>query len=296
MTAVRLEVRFASGKQACAAWLYLPEGKRPAPVIVMGHGLGAIRQMRLDAYADRFVAAGYACLVFDYRHFGDSEGQPRQLLDIDRQLADWASAVAYARSRPELDPERVVLWGSSFGGGHVLVTAARDRKVAAVISQCPFTDGPASARAMGPAAFIKVGLRAIPDVVFSVLRLRPIMLTIAGRPGSTALLTAPDALPGYLALVPQDVQFRNEVAARIGFHGLWRRPGRSASGINCPVLFCVCEKDSLAPAEATLRYARKASRGEIALYPLGHFDIYLGDGFERVVADQIAFLTRHVPR
>ena len=295
VTPARLEVRFPSGKQACAAWLYLPAGKRPAPVVVLGHGLGAIRQMRLDAYAERFRAAGYACLVFDYRHFGDSDGEPRQLLDIERQLQDWAAAIAYARSRPELDPERVALWGSSFGGGHVLVTAARDRKVAAVISQCPFTDGFASARAMGLVAFVKVGLRAIADMICSALRRRPIMLTIAGRPGSTALLTAPDALPGYLALVPAGVQFRNEVAARIGFHGLWRRPGRSASGITCPVLFCVCERDSLAPAEATLRHARKAPRGEIALYPLGHFDIYLGNGFERVVADQIAFLTRHVP-
>ena len=113
----RLDVRFPSGRQSCAAWLYLPGGKRPAPVIVMGHGLGGVRQMRLDAFAERFVAAGYACLVFDYRHFGASEGAPRQLLDIGRQEADWTSAIAYARSRPELDPQRVVLWGTSFGGG-----------------------------------------------------------------------------------------------------------------------------------------------------------------------------------
>lgn len=295
----RLEVSFPSGGQSCAAWLYLPgrwsRGAKPAPVVVMGHGFGATRGMRLDAFAERFVAAGYACLVFDYRHFGDSEGQPRQLLDIERQLADWASAIACARSRPELDPKRVVLWGSSFGGGHVLVAAARDGKVAAVISQCPFTDGFASARAMGLWSFLRVGLRSIPDVLGSLVRLRPIWLTIAGKPGSAAFLTAPDALPGYRSVVPAGVEFENRVAARIGFHALWRKPGRSASRLACPVLFCVCEDDSLAPAKTTLRHARKAPRGEIALYPMGHFDVYTGEGFERVVADQVAFLRRHVP-
>ena len=73
-------------------------GGGPAPLLVMAHGLGAVRTMRLDAYAERFSAAGYACLVFDYRNFGDSEGRPRQLLDIGMQLADWAAAVAYART------------------------------------------------------------------------------------------------------------------------------------------------------------------------------------------------------
>jgi pimeloyl-ACP methyl ester carboxylesterase len=251
--------------------------------------------MRLDAFAERFVDAGYACLVFDYRHFGDSEGEPRQLLDIDRQLSDWAAAIAYARSRPELDPERVMLWGSSFGGGHVLVTAARDKRVAAAIAQCPFTDGPASALAMGPLSVLRVALRSVPDVVLSIARLGPIWLAVVGKPGSGAMLTAPDVLPGFASIAPEGTEFVNRVAARIGFHALWRRPGRSASRVACPVLFCVCEHDSLAPAKTTLRHAGKAPQGEVALYPIGHFDVYVGEGFERVVADQIAFLKRHVP-
>jgi len=291
----RLDVRFPAGEQQCAAWLYLPERSSPPPVVILGHGLGAVRQMRLDAYAERFLAAGYACLVFDYRHLGDSDGEPRQLVDINEQLADWASAIAYARSRPELDPNRVVLWGSSFGGGHVLVAAARDQGVAAVVSQCLFTDGPASALAMSPAALVKVAVRTVRDLIGSLLRRPPVMVAVAGRPGSTALLTAPDALPGYLGLVPDGVQFRNEVAARLALHSLRYRPGRSVSRIACPVLFCVCEHDSVAPSKATLRHARRSPRVEVRLYPLGHFDIYSGDGFERAVADQIAFLARHVP-
>ena len=81
--AQREDVWFTSGTDRVSAWLYRPDSADPVPLLVMAHGLGAVRTMRLDAYAERFSAAGYACLVFDYRNFGDSEGEPRQLLDID---------------------------------------------------------------------------------------------------------------------------------------------------------------------------------------------------------------------
>ena len=294
----RLEVHFPSGDAKCQAWLYLPEGPQPHPVIVMAHGLGGIRQMRLDAYAERFAAAGYACLVFDYRHFGASGGEPRQLLDIKLQLADWAAAIAYARSRADLDPARVVLWGTSFGGGHVIVAAARDGNVAATISQCPFTDGLASVLAMDPRTAVKVTARAVRDLIAAGLGRPPVMVPTAGPPGSAALMTAPDAVPGYLGLVDDEARaagFDNQVAARVVLNIVRHRPGRKAKKVRCPILFAVCETDSVAPAKATLRHARTAPRGEIRLYPAGHFDIYVGEPFERVVADQLAFLAQHVP-
>ena len=102
----------------------------------MAHGLSAVRDQRLPAYAERFAAAGLGVLLFDYRHFGASGGEPRQLLDIGRQLADWRAAVAYARARFD----RVALFGSSFAGGHVLAVGT-DPGIAAVVSQCPMTDG-----------------------------------------------------------------------------------------------------------------------------------------------------------
>ncbi|MBO4256156.1 alpha/beta hydrolase [Streptomyces griseorubiginosus] len=291
----RLNVTFPSGSDECHAWLYVPEGGGRRPVLVMAHGLGGVRDMRLDAYAERFAAVGYACLVFDYRHFGASGGQPRQLLSIRRQLQDWRAAVAYARSRPEADPRRVVLWGTSFGGGHVLATAAQDPAVAAVIAQGLFTDGVASALAMRPDTSVKVMARAVRDVVCARLGRPPVMVATAGPPGSAALMTAADAEPGYLALVPDDALFSNQVAARFALDILRYRPGRRTAKIACPVLFCVCEQDSVAPARQTLRHARRAPRGEIRRYSDGHFDIYLGEPFERVVTDQLGFLARHVP-
>ena len=86
-----------------------------------------------------------------------------------------------------------------------------------------------------------------------------------------------------------------EVAARFALAITRYFPGRAAKRITAPVLFCVCDPDTVAPTKATLRHAAKAPRGQIEVYPYGHFDIYVGEGFERVVADQVAFLTRTLP-
>jgi uncharacterized protein len=255
-----------------------------------------VRTMRLDAYAERFSAAGYACLVFDYRNFGDSEGQPRQLLDVRMQLADWTAAVAYVRTLKGIDHARIGLWGTSFGGGHVIASAARLPGIAAAVAQCPFTDGIASIGAVNPLTAALVTARAVRDIVGARLGKSPVMIATAGKPGEVALMTAPDAYSGYLRLVPDGVQLPNEVAARIGMKVLMYRPGRSAAKIACPILFCVCETDSVAPAGPTLRCAAKAPRGEVKTYPEGHFAIYVDDAFERVIADQLAFLDKHLKR
>ena len=291
------DVQFPSHGTTCRGWLYRPAreaGAPPPPIIVMGHGLGAIKEMRLDAFAERFVAAGYACLAFDYRHFGASDGEPRQLLSIHRQLEDWAAAIAYARQLPDVDASRVVLWGSSFGGGHAIVAGARDGQVAAVIAQCPFTSGIASVLAMEPLVAAKVTARAIADVAAAALRRDPVMVTLAGEPGSTALMTAPDVVPGYLPLVPPGAPFVNQVPARIGLTIPTHSPARRLRTTTVPTLVCVCDHDSVAPAGPTLRAAGRNPQVTASRYDEGHFSIYVDDAFEQVVTDQIAYLTRTV--
>src|SRR5919198_1892386 len=140
MSMSRKELTFASGGDTCAAWFYpstTDQGARP--IIVMAHGLTGTRRDRLGAFADRFAAAGIAALVFDYRGFGDSTGEP-DLYEPSRQLDDWRAAIAFARSLPGIDAERVATFGSSSGGGHALAAAAADSKVAAAISQVPMLD------------------------------------------------------------------------------------------------------------------------------------------------------------
>ena len=291
----RHDVEFTSADAVCRAWLYIPQSPDPRPIILMAHGFGGIRQMRLDAFAEQFTRAGYACLVFDYRHFGASDGEPRQFLNIKRQLADWAAAIRFARARDDVDGSRIILWGTSFSGGYVITTAARHTGITAVIAQCPFTDGITSVLAMPRTTALKVGGRALIDLAAAKLGKDPALMPVVGPPGSTAVMTAPDALPAMQAMVPDGVPWRNEVAARVALDVLTYRPGRAAARVQCPILFCICQADTVTPADTTLRYANTAPRAEVKLYPEGHFDIYLGDTFERVLSDQIDFLHRHAP-
>jgi len=293
-TVTRHDVSFDSHGDTCAAWLFLPDGVTNPPVVILGHGLGATREMGLDGFAERFAQAGIAALAFTYRHFGDSTGQPRQLLSIKRQLADWDAAIAHVKARPDVDGTRVAVWGSSFGGGHAIVVAARHPELRAAVSQCPFTDGVASARALGPVGTMRLLPTVARDVLAAALHKEPVLLTLAGAPGEKALMTAPDALPGYLALVPGGGIFINEVAARVAPTITRHRPGKAAKDVTMPILFCICDHDSVTPPEETVAYARTAPLGEIKRYDAGHFDIYLGTPFESVVADQTDFLTRHL--
>jgi len=294
----RTDVVFPSGDTLCAAWLRRPTppagGEGRVPIIVLGHGLGCTREMGLDRYASRFAEAGFATLAFDYRHFGASGGVPRQVPDIERQLDDWAAAIAYTRTVHSVDPHRIALWGTSLGGGHVIKVAARDRRVAAVVSQCPVTDGSSSVRALGPHSGLKVAPAILRDQAAAICRTAPVTVKLVGPPGSAALLTTPDAEPGYRALVPASAPIADEVAARIGLHIGRYRPGRAAIKVRCPILFCVCDHDTVAPVGPTLRAMRQAPYGEMRRYPVGHFDIFHGEAFERAVADQIRFLRRHL--
>jgi dienelactone hydrolase len=288
----RTDVSFASGGVSCAAWLYRPESEAKVPLVVMAHGFSGTRELRLDAYAERFCAAGLGALVFDYRHFGASGGEPRQLLDIKRQHADYHAAIAYARALDWVDPDRIALFGSSFSGGHVLVVAAQDGRIAATVSQCPFTDGLATLPKLGPAVVAKLTAAGLIDQLGALAGRPPHYIPAVGAPGTFAVMTTPDSEPGFKALLPPDTNWENRVAGRIALRVGMYRPGRAAAKLPGPALFCVCDRDSLAPAEATVRFARSAPRGEIKRYPLGHFDIYVGDAWEQAVSDQTEFLLR----
>jgi dienelactone hydrolase len=289
----RRDVSFDSSGTRCAAWLYGADGPEAQACVVLAHGFGAVRTARLDAYAERFASAGLAALAFDYRYFGDSGGEPRQLLDVPRQLDDWRAAIRFARGLEGVDPERIVLWGTSFSGGHVAVLAAEDARVAAAISQAPFADGIAALRAAGPADGARMTVAGLRDAIARLRGQPPFMIPIVGPPGRTAVMNSPDAEPGYRAMFPPGAEFRNEVAARITLRVGFYRPFRAAPRINCPWLVCVADDDAVTPPQPALKWAARAPRAEVRRYACGHFDIYRGERFDRAVEDQLDFLARH---
>lgn len=292
----RHSVRFTSGNSYCSAWLYMPvqAATSPVPAVVMGHGLGATREMGLSPYAERFAAEGMAVLVFTYRGLGDSGGQPRQILSMPKQRADWHAAIDYIQTHASVDPNRLAIWGSSLGGGHALAVAAERPELAAVVSQCPFTDGLASAAALGVRRSLAFSGVITRDLIASARSKAPVTIPVAGEPGELALMNAPDALPGMLALVPESHEWVNAAAARSVLSLIRYRPGRAARRISAPTLICISATDSVAPPGPTEKYARQAPRGDVRRYDAGHFDFYLQPAFTKLVEDQTEFLIGHL--
>jgi fermentation-respiration switch protein FrsA (DUF1100 family) len=271
------------------------DGRRPC--VVMAPGFSATMDSGLMPFAERFAQAGLDALVFDYRHFGASDGAPRQLLSIRRQLEDYAAAIAFARTLAEVDSTRIVAWGSSFSGGHVVPVAVTDGKVAAVISQVPSMDGVATmlnaVRKTGLPGMAKLAASAAGDWLGSLRGRDPVMAAAVGPPGSVAFMTTPDAEPGMRAVTGPS--WRNEVAARIALQLGAYRPGLQADRLPCPMLVQIADRDSVAPPRAAQDAAWRATgRAEVRTYPIGHFDIYIGAPFEQAVGDQLHFLRRHL--
>lgn len=112
----------------------------------MAHGLAGTKDSGLAPFAQRLAAAGLDVFAFDYRGFGASGGHPRQTVDVTGQVKDFQAAMAAAATRPGVDSSRLVLWGVSLAGGHVLAAGAGREDVAAIVSLTPLVDGRAAGR------------------------------------------------------------------------------------------------------------------------------------------------------
>ncbi|MFQ3319154.1 MAG: pimeloyl-ACP methyl ester carboxylesterase [Natronomonas sp.] len=286
---------FESAGAKCAADLYLPDVEEP-PVVVMAHGFGAERSFRLPAFAERFVDRGLAVLLFDYRGFGDSEGDD-QLVDPFEHRTDWLAAVDEAADLDAVDGDLIGLWGTSFSGGHVIETAAR-RDVDAVSSQVPFVSGPATllhlARTSGldyPLAATKHGLK---DAARGLLRREPHTVPIVASTEEFGMLNSPGAEEGYYSIVPGDSDWENACPARIALKVPLYRPIGRADDVDAPVFLGIAEGDNIVPPSAAERLGQRLDHVEVFRLDCGHFDPYDGSEFEHISDAQGAFFERHL--
>ena len=289
----REDVRIWAEGEQIAAYLYRPDpgatGAEARPCVVMAHGFAGTRDDGLPDYAEAFQAAGYVVALFDYRHFGASTGQPRQLLDIRRQHADYHTVIAWARGLDGVDPDRIVVWGSSYSGGHVLAVAAADPRIAAVIAQAPFTDALPTLREVPPRTAAALTAAGVRDQINAWRRRPAVLMPAVGEPGAVAAMTSPDAKAGLEAIVGPNSLWRNEFTARLMLRFPFYRPGTQTGALRMPVLICVCDRDAVTPPASTVKAAQRAPRGELRHYPYGHFDIYLDP---QAKSDQLDFLHR----
>ena len=232
-------------------------------------------------------------LAFDYRGFGSSGGTPRQTVSVAGQVADYRAAVDAARKLPGVDPGRVVLWGVSLSGGHVLAVAAGRDDIAAVVSLTPLVDGVAAGRL----ALEHHSLRALGRSTALGLRSRvgsrvggPRMMPVVARPGELGALTLDGCREDYLAIAGPT--WVNEVDAAVGLELGRHRPGRVAKQVTAPTLVQIADFDRSAPPYAAAK-AAFAARAHVRHYPCDHFDVWSGKPwFEATVRHQVEFLDR----
>jgi pimeloyl-ACP methyl ester carboxylesterase len=292
-------ITFSSAGTRCDAW-HFPAANDSLttaagrPIVVMAHGLGGTKDSGLESFAEGLTAAGVDVFAFDYRGFGASGGEPRQVVSLDGQLEDYRAAMSAAAAVPGVDPQRLVLWGVSLSGGTVLAAADGRADVAAVIALTPLVDGLAAAwHAMGahpPAAMAKASARGLAGRVAAARGKAPVLMPLVGRPGTVAALSLDGLYEQYTAIAGPT--WRNEIGATITLELGSHRPIKHAKNLTCPLLVQIADFDRSAPPQAAAKAAFKG-RAEVHHYPCDHFDVHAGQEWhEAAIRHQVAFLRR----
>lgn len=300
---MRRDVEFEGARGTrLRGWLYLPDAVTGrVPGVAMAHGFSATKEMALDRFAEAFAVAGVASLVYDHRNLGASDGEPRQEINPWAQARDYRHALSWLAARPELDPERLAVWGSSFSGAHVLALGACDPRVRAVVANVPFAGLPG------------VDYSDPDDVRRRFERLRAALLdesgagpadrpaaalgplkVVAERPGEPCFLPQAESARWFLEVGRRPgTRWRNEFTLRSGDPDapVWD-PGVCAPFVAPrPLLMVVASEDRLAATDVALAsFARAGEPKRLELVPGDHFVPYDGEGFARASAAMVAFL------
>ncbi|MFI5065797.1 MAG: alpha/beta hydrolase [Streptosporangiales bacterium] len=298
----RRDIEFDAEGVTLRGWFYPAggpgAGHAEAPAVVMAHGFSAVKEMYLDPFADVFAAAGLNVLVFDNRNFGASDGQPRQEIDPWAQVRDYRHAITYAGTLPGVDAARIGIWGSSYSGGHVLVVAAIDRRVKAVVSQVPLVSGHDNLRALVRADFI-AGFRQQFDAD-RLARFRgdpPAMVPVVDAdPLAPSALPTPDSWEWFTETGKERAPaWRNEVTLRSVEMFTEYEPVSYLPYVSpTPLLMLVASGDHLVPAElAIAAFDRAHEPKRLIIMPGGHFDAYV-QGFDAASGSARDWFAQHL--
>ncbi|MEW2121181.1 alpha/beta hydrolase [Streptomyces sp. NPDC005474] len=281
-------------------WFYVAHNtSAPAPAIVMAHGLSCVKEMHLDDYAEFFSTAGFHVLAYDHQNFGASDGLPRQEVDPVLQYRDFRNAITYAQTRPEVDPARIGIWGSSFSGGHTMTVAAIDRRVKAVVSQVPFASGPRTLdRAVRPDFVPHVRAAFDGDRHHRFNGGEPTMVpVVTPDPMAQAVMPSTEAYEWFSKTSSERApHWRNELTARSMELISEYNPLSYVELIApTPLLMIVAADDVVAPYSLALdAYERAREPKQLIVTTGGHFALYSGPGFDESAAAARDHFSKHL--
>jgi fermentation-respiration switch protein FrsA (DUF1100 family) len=287
-------------------WLRRPDAAGPHPLVVLTHGWAAVKELFLEEWSDALVSAGVACLVYDHRNFGASDGEPRQEIDPARQVADTRAAIEHARSLPDVDPDRIGLWGTSYSGGHALTIGATDHRLGAVVALVPTISGSRNTRRRFPGdALDELRVAFEADRRTRAAGGAPALVEVAEGLTEAAIAGDGDDVTGPIgndgpafftsAAGARLAGWRNAVTLRSLELYDGYEPGATIERIApTPLLVVAMSGDTVTPIDdLRAAYARAGEPKQLVELPGGHFDVY---GIHRATVAGLAaaFLSQHL--
>jgi fermentation-respiration switch protein FrsA (DUF1100 family) len=258
--------------------LFIPDGlgRLKAPAIVMAHGLSAVKEQALPDYAAKFADAGFVTLVFDYRFFGESDGEPRCQLFPLEMIEDYRNAITWLSARPEVDPDRIGVWGTSFSGGYVLYLGSYDRRVKAVVAQVPHVSSPESRRARSPERWESDSQAMIRDRVERYRTGAVNYVKVVAPQGEPCMISGKRAYDFFTGSAAAAPNWRNQLT-RESLERIREFDPAGAISLMAPtpLLIIAAENDELIPF-GTVKdvYERAGNPKAMHTLPVTHFEVY----------------------
>lgn len=296
----RQDVRFASAGKKLVGWLYVPKGMKQGekrPTIVMAHGWSAVKEMYLDDFAAKFANGGFVVLVFDYRNFGDSEGEPRSHIDPHMQHEDYKNAITWATLQPMVDANRIGIWGSSYSGAHVIHLAAFDRRVKCAVAQVPLVNAMDNFRRLVRADFFP-GTQAwlAADRVEEYTTGKINYLPVVAEQGKPSALPTQESYDFFIATgKTRAPKWENRQTVRSLELAFEYNPAANIHLISpTPFMMIVAENDVLTPTDLAIEaFGRAREPKQLVILPGGHFDAYVS-GFQGASTPALNWFKQHL--
>ncbi|AZE72374.1 Hydrolase, alpha/beta fold family [Pseudomonas synxantha] len=275
-----------SNGEQLAVRIYPSTSPSPSPVLVLCHGFCGIQDIVLPQFASAFARAGYNAITFDYRGFGESGGV-RGRLQPKMQIEDIHAVVNWASQQPSFDTSRIGLWGTSLGGCHVITVGAQNPLVKCIISQTAFADG----------ELLITGAMSIEEKnkLFSTLNRMQEKKEKSGRELSVPPLMVLDDEQSRI-FFEMHHKVHPQLNTKIPFLTLQEiinyKPVIIAPNVCQPVLIAAAEHDIVNPPDQAVRLyeALCAEKTIIVLEGAGHYDMYEGNAYFKLLRHQIDWL------
>ena len=296
---MRRDIEFQSKGVTCRGWLYTPDAAAPDtrhPTIVMAHGFSGVKEQALPDFAEQFATAGYAVLLFDYRTFGASDGEPRcQMFPLD-MVEDYRNAINWACEQPNLDAGRIGIWGTSYSGGLVAYAATYDKRIKAVVAQVPSLTNQEARRAADPSRWDAVGRFLLNDRIERYQTGKVNYIKVVSSEADPCALPGLESFNAFMALKERAPNWRNGITVE-SLEKIREFDPVTHIAMIAPaaLLVIAAERDSLIPIAAVRKnFERAPEPKKLVVHDIGHFDIYQEPWLSAAAGEAVAWYGLHL--